>query len=90
MPSQRERTAKEWFDAAARAYVDGHQACASCGGRHQVYKGRRGKRQEYYCPACDFFAFHDEGNGQFFAVAGRALPAPVFQGVASISQTTTL
>jgi hypothetical protein len=74
MQAHWERTAREWFDEAQRAYVEGHQACASCGGKHQVYKGRRGGRLEYYCPACDFFAFHDEGSGQFYAVAGRPVP----------------
>ena len=52
--------------------------------------GRRGKRLEYYCPACDFFAFHDESSGQFFAVAGRPLPAAAYTGLVSMSQTTTL
>jgi hypothetical protein len=74
MTGQPERTSRQWFEDAERAYVEGHQACASCGGRHQVYKGRRGGRLEYYCPACDFFAFHDETNGQFYAVAGRPVP----------------
>jgi hypothetical protein len=68
-----ERTAREWFEEAERAYIEGHQACASCGRRHQVYKGRRSNRLEYYCPACDFYAFRDESNGQFFAAAGREI-----------------
>jgi hypothetical protein len=85
-----ERTAQNWFEEAERAYVEGHQACASCGGRHQVYRGQRRNRLEYYCPACDFYAFHDESSGQFYAVPGRgpgdlAQPEP-----ASTSQTTTL
>jgi hypothetical protein len=90
MSGQQERTAREWFDEAQRAYVEGHQACASCGGRHQVYKGRRGHRLEYYCPACDFYAFHDESIGQFYAVAGRDVPDVAHAGPASMSQTTTL
>ena len=90
MPRHAERTPREWFELAERAYVEGHQACASCGGRHQVYKGRRGSRLEYYCPACDFYAFHDEGNNQFHAVAGRELTPVVHAGPASMSQMTTL
>ena len=74
MPRHSERTAREWFEEAKRAYVEGHQACPCCGGRHQVYKGRRGSRQDYYCPACDFYAFHDEGSGQFYAAAGHEVP----------------
>jgi hypothetical protein len=74
MSGSDERTARDWFDEAQRAYVEGHQACASCGRTHQVYRGRRGQRLEYYCPACDFYAFHDESSGQFYAVAGRELP----------------
>jgi hypothetical protein len=74
MPASRERTARDWYEEAQRAYVEGHQACASCGRRHQVYKGHRGSRLEYYCPACDFFTFHDERSGQFYAVAGHEAP----------------
>jgi hypothetical protein len=85
-----ERTAREWFEDAERAYGEGHQACPCCGRRHQVYKGRRGSRLEYYCPACDFYAFRDEGSGQFHAVAGRDVPEVAHAGLASMSQTTTL
>ncbi len=73
-----ERTAREWFELAERAHREGHQACASCGRRHQVYKGRRGQGLEYYCPACDFYAFHDEGSGKFYAAAGHEV-SPVGQ-----------
>src|SRR5262249_60368835 len=31
-----ERTPLEWFREAARVYVEGHQACIWCGGRHRV------------------------------------------------------
>jgi hypothetical protein len=71
-----ERTAREWFELAERAHVEGHQACARCGGRHQVYKGRRGRRLEYYCPACDFFTFHDEVSGQFYAAGHEVACLP--------------
>jgi hypothetical protein len=90
MPGQLERTARQWFEAAEVAYGEGHQACPSCGGSHQVYRGRRGHRLEYYCPACDFYAFRDDSSGQFYAVAGRALPDLAHPGLAATSQTTTL
>ena len=90
MPRHPERTAREWFEEAARAYAEGHQACASCGGRHQVYKGRRGSRLEYYCPACDFYAFHDESKGQFYAAAGHEVPEVAHTELASMSHTTTV
>jgi hypothetical protein len=90
MPGHRERTAREWFGEAERAYVEGHQACAYCGGRHQVYRGRRGHRLEYYCPACDFYAFLDESSGQFYAAPGRDAAHLAHPGLAALSQTTSL
>jgi len=90
MPAELERTAREWFEEAERAYAERHQACASCGGRHQVYKGRRGSRLEYYCPACDFYAFRDDNNGQFYAVAGRDVPQLPQTVTASRPQTTAV
>jgi hypothetical protein len=70
-----ERTSRDWFEEASRAYLEGHQACAWCGEPHQVYKGERGTRQEFYCPACDFYTFHDIISGQFFAAPGHGEPA---------------
>jgi hypothetical protein len=81
-----ERTSREWFERAAHVHVEEHQACAWCGERYQVYKGRRGNRMEYYCPACDFYVFHDQVTGQYFAAPGRqrglqhqSAPNPVVQ-----------
>ena len=90
MPAPGERTAQQWFEEAQRAYVEGHQACASCGGRHQVYKGRRGSRLEFYCPACDFFAFHDESSGQFYAAPGREVMSHAPTEAAPMPQTTAV
>lgn len=83
-----EPSPREWYHEAARVYVEGHQACAWCGGQHQVYQKTRGHRVEYYCPACDFYTFYDQQSGQYFAVPGRdGVPhAPQ----ASMSQTTTV
>ncbi len=76
-----ERSPREWFEEAARAFVEGHQACAWCGGRYQVYRRQRGGRLEFYCPGCDFYSFHDRKSNQYFAALGRdsvaaASPAP--------------
>jgi hypothetical protein len=71
MPTLGERTPQEWFEEAARAYVEGHQACAWCGSSHQAYKTQRNGRQEYYCPACDFYTFYNPGTGQYFAAPGH-------------------
>ena len=90
MPRHSERTAREWFQLAERAHGEGHQACASCGRRHQVYKGRRGYRLEYYCPACDFYAFHDESSGQFYAAAGREVTSLPQTEAAPMPQTTAV
>jgi hypothetical protein len=71
MSEQPEHTSRDWFEKASLAYLEGHQACAWCGEPHQVYKGERGSRQEFYCPACDFYTFHDVLSGQFFAAPGH-------------------
>jgi hypothetical protein len=59
------RTAREWFDEEAHCYIEGHQACAWCGGRHRVFKTSRGSRLEYHCADCDFYVCHDEKTGAY-------------------------
>lgn len=88
MQSHQERSPREWYEEAARAYLEQHQACAWCGGRYQVYRGQRGNRHEYYCPCCDFFAFHDPSTDRYFAAPGHA--AAVAHHAESTSQTTTV
>jgi hypothetical protein len=66
------RTAQEWFAEAARDYVDGHQACAWCGGRHRVFKTRHGTRLEYHCTDCDFYVCHDEQTNAYAVEPGCA------------------
>jgi hypothetical protein len=90
MPSHHEQSARTWFEAAERAYAEGHQACANCGGRHQVYQGKRGSRQEYYCPGCDFYTFHDETSDQFFAAPGHEIPDHAQPEHSSTAQATRL
>lgn len=83
-----ERSPREWYEEAARAHLEGHQACAWCGVAYQVYRAQRGSRLEYYCPACDFFAFHDTVSGKYFAALGRDLATLPQAPIASTSQTT--
>jgi len=71
-----ERTAVEWFEDAARWYVEGHQGCASCGTRHCVFRSEWGPRVEYHCSSCDFSVGHDRETGRSFAVEGRDEPLP--------------
>lgn len=67
------RTAREWFQEAARCYVDNHQGCAWCGGSHRVHHTRRNLKQVYYCHGCDFQAGLDETTGKHFSVPGEEL-----------------
>jgi hypothetical protein len=69
-----ERTAVEWFEDAARWYIEGHQGCVSCGGQHCVFRSEWGARVEYYCSACDFSVCHDRQTGRYFAAAGDGPP----------------
>ena len=49
MNSQSERTPVECFRDAVHQYIEGHQACAWCGGSHRVFKSQYGNRLEYCC-----------------------------------------
>lgn len=65
-----ERTPQEWYDAAARCYVEGHQGCPKCGRSHCVFRARWGERVEYYCSACDFSSCYDGATNEYLAAAG--------------------
>ena len=65
------RSAGEWFQEAARCYVDNHQGCAWCGGAHRVFRTRRENQQVYYCHRCDFQVCLDETTGNFFSIPGE-------------------
>jgi hypothetical protein len=65
-----ERTSRDWYQEAARCYLEGHQACAWCGGAHQVYKVESGRAVEYYCSRCDFHAGHDPRLDHYDFVPG--------------------
>jgi hypothetical protein len=74
-----QRSAREWFEAAARYYVEGHQACAWCGGQYRVFKAVRGHRLEYYCKDCDFYVSHDPKTDSYALEPGHdnaSGPAP--------------
>jgi hypothetical protein len=71
-----ERPSSEWFQEAARCYIEGHQACAWCGGTHRVFKLRNGSRTEYYCNDCEFLAAHDPDKEAYFFVPGMKSERP--------------
>jgi hypothetical protein len=78
MAPKTEWTADQWFAEASRWYVEGHQGCASCHGRHCVFRSEWGSRVEYHCTACDFSACHDAQTGQSFVAFGEPrAPAPL-------------
>jgi hypothetical protein len=64
------RPPSEWFERAAAWYVEGHQGCACCGGRHCVFRSEWGLRVEYYCSVCDFSACHDLRTDHYYATPG--------------------
>jgi hypothetical protein len=72
-----QRVAQEWFVNARRWYVEEHQGCPRCQGRHCVFRALWGSRVEYHCTACDFSAAHDEATGIFAANDGEATPPGV-------------
>ncbi len=69
-PSQ--RTHQEWFEEAARCYVDNHQGCCWCGGANRVYRSERGGRLEYECGECEFYASREDGDGRYFMAPGTS------------------
>jgi hypothetical protein len=72
-----QRLAQKWFAEARRWYVEEHQGCPRCQGRHCVFRARWGSRVEYHCTACDFSAAHDEAQGAYAATVGESMPTGV-------------
>lgn len=66
------RTPQEWFQEAARCYLEGHQACAWCGGSHVVRKEETPTRVEYHCGQCDFGASQDRASGRYAFIPGES------------------
>lgn len=60
------RTTAEWFAAVEHGYLEKHQGCASCGGRHCVFRTETEQFVEYYCYACDFSVCRNTGTGRHF------------------------
>jgi hypothetical protein len=70
-----QRSPAEWFEAAARCHLVGHQACASCGERYCVFRTESDTYLEYYCSACDFSVCRDLRGGRTF-VWDQCAPRP--------------
>jgi hypothetical protein len=71
-----ERTAADWFAAAARWHLQGHQGCVFCGGRHCVFRTERDGHVEYYCSTCDFCVSYDRHTGRHAMVPGAHNEVP--------------
>ena len=66
-----QRDCRQWFDQAARCYVEDHQGCAWCGESYCVSHSLHGERQTYYCQSCDFQASFDNGTGEYAHIVGE-------------------
>ena len=64
---------QQWFDDAARCYVEKHQGCPWCGGQHRVYHLVRGTEQTYTCQNCDFQAQVDGATAEYSHIVGENL-----------------
>jgi len=71
-----DRTPQEWFEEAARCYLEKHQGCAWCGGQHRVYQLVQEQQVVYYCYGCEFRAGHDKQVGNFFSFPGQETRKP--------------
>jgi hypothetical protein len=67
-----ERTPAEWFEEAERCYVEGHQACAWCGGPHQVHRVETAVGVEFHCNQCDFHAGFDRDLERYAIIPGES------------------
>lgn len=64
-------TAEDWFQEAARCYLEQHQGCAWCGGSYRVFRRTEGKHLTYSCHRCDCRVGFEEQNGRFFFIPGE-------------------
>jgi len=69
------RKADEWFADVLRWYIEEHQGCPCCEGRHCVFRAEWGTRVEFYCTACDFSAARDSKSNRCSAAGGDSPPA---------------
>jgi hypothetical protein len=72
-----ERSGRDWYEDAARCYVERHQGCAWCGGSYRVFLQKRDRRVEYYCSGCDFRTGHDETSNQYYSIPGEDITGDV-------------
>lgn len=68
--STRLRTAREWYEEAARFYIEAHQGCAWCHGENQVYRSVRDHLVEFRCGGCEFYVSHDRRFDEYHMTAG--------------------
>ncbi len=82
------RSACDWYKEAARCYLEGHQACAWCGGQHQVFKIKTATGVEYHCNQCDFRAGYDRHLDRHTVIpgetSGKRAPATMHDGLPAI------
>jgi hypothetical protein len=71
MKPQQTWTPAQWFEQAARCYVEGHQACPWCGGSHRVFRAERADRVHYHCNCCDFYVCYEPRTGRYHLVPGQ-------------------
>jgi hypothetical protein len=74
--TRQQASARKWFEAAVRSYVESHQGCPWCGGSHRVYLRKDGARVTYSCHSCDFHVAHDEGTGEHSFIPGEQARGP--------------
>ena len=72
MSGEQGRSAAQWFELAARCYVEAHQGCAWCGASHCVFRAARPERLEFACFLCDFFVCHNHHTDRYFSAPGQA------------------
>ena len=74
--SNTQRSPRDWFQEAARCYLEEHQGCAFCGGPHRVYQLVEDQQVIYYCYCCDFRAGYDKKVEKFFSFPGEPRRPP--------------
>jgi len=65
------RTPRDWFQEAARCYVEKHQGCAWCGDSYQVFQFFHDHQVIYYCNACDFRTSYDPKTNAYASIPGE-------------------
>ena len=66
-----DRTPRDWYEEAARCYLERHQGCPWCGGSYRVYHIQRPLHSLYYCHGCDFRAEFNQETGDYQMIPGE-------------------